>query len=387
MVFGAFDTFVQNLKSHLIQFLIIVSLSSLSPPKRRLSQTSNRLRLRATRLQEMASLFVGVPNSHLRRAYDGWHRWDYGQDNAWTQSYKVTQSCKSILYWLSHSYQLWLSKQNWYMFFFPREMQVMCTFLTWCHPYSRCPKARSKLTKDLDRSRLCSLTGFRRQWPVGATRKITRVTSKKVQRWDCKKQTNPLQVRKIHSFLICFCCTNQNGPNSEHCFVFRIGSTWLSGPCPRVWSSLLWLSARAPGDRVWIPRIHGSWLVRSWNLKSEDIWRSSMIFFRCFVHVTSCNRCNLHQDAFPLADGTFSGASTTSVDARTRWASMCKEWSLTSVASCCISRVSAGFSRFQQESWWYLMLMLILRNLCAVCANFLFLDPALGHLKRCQEQN
>ena len=119
MVFGAFDTFVQNLKSHLIQFLIIVSLSSLSPPKRRLSQTSNRLRLRATRLQEMASLFVGVPNSHLRRAYDGWHRWDYGQDNAWTQSYKVTQSCKSILYWLSHSYQLWLSKQNWYMFFSP----------------------------------------------------------------------------------------------------------------------------------------------------------------------------------------------------------------------------------------------------------------------------
>ena len=71
MVFGAFDTFVQNLKSHLIQFLIIVSLSSLSPPKRRLSQTSNRLRLQATRLQEMASLFVGVPNSHLRRAYDG----------------------------------------------------------------------------------------------------------------------------------------------------------------------------------------------------------------------------------------------------------------------------------------------------------------------------
>lgn len=126
-----------------------------------------------------------------------------------------------------------------------------------------------------------------------------------------------------------------------------------------------------------------SWIVACPKLKSE-IWRYLKILndlfpsfsdvLCMFVHVTSCNRCNLHLDAFPLADGTFSGASTTSVDARTRWASMCKEWSLTSVASCCISRVSAG----------KLMLMLILRNLCA---NFLFLDPALGHLKRCQEQN
>ena len=43
MIFGAFDTFVQNLKSLLIQFLIIVSLSSLSTPKRRLGQTSKSL--------------------------------------------------------------------------------------------------------------------------------------------------------------------------------------------------------------------------------------------------------------------------------------------------------------------------------------------------------